>query len=311
MATLELLYKSKGCMNRQYGNTIVTVARRFLLAITLTLVVTGQSWAFGEGFASALCSSSLLKGVESVTGPIFPSGSIATTFRSEWGTGIVNAGIAGAKLTGSNYHGIVDLRETAYLESNAFLVDFYSNLRLWRFAVRGGYAFHEARSRKIDFTKIDLSAFSVRGEFDVVQFCWLAIGPSIDYYFNDPSFQGSFVPDSSNPANVFTIDVRGDRPIALGGYLRYVPPEICNFPMHFEAWFKLPYKGAKLKSYGASFVFRPQIYRFDLCARLMAEKQYLKFGNSPDASLNVTPAVQKWELDTEWDFFGVEVAAYF
>jgi hypothetical protein len=312
MATLESRYKTKGCMNRHYGNTIVTVARRGIFAAALTLIVLGQAWAFGEGFASALCSSSMLKSIESVTGPLFPCGSIATTFRSEWGAGIVNAGVAGAKLTGSNLASIVDLRETAYLESNAFLVDFYANLRLWRFGLRGGYAFHEARSRKIDFTKIDLSAYSVRGEFDLVQNCWLAVGPSVDYYFSDPSFQGSFQPIPGGAT--YTLDVRGDRPIALGGYMRYVPPEIIGWPVHFEAWFKMPFKGAKLKSYGASLVFRPQIYRFDLCARLMAEKKYLKFGKEPDSDYHQSNnflAPHKWEVDTEWDFLGVEVAAYF
>jgi hypothetical protein len=315
MATLESRYNTKGCMNRHCGNTIVTVAARGFLAVALTLVVLGQAWGFGEGFASALCSSSMLKSIESVTGPLFPCGSIATTFRSEWGTGIVNAGVAGAKLTGSAADGTsfgqVDLRDAAHLETNAFLVDFYANLRLWRFGLRGGYAFHEARSRKIDFTKIDLSAYSVRGEFDLVQNCWLAVGPSVDYYFNDPRFEGSVQPVAPGPT--YTVNVRGDRPIALGGYMRYVPPEIIGWPMHFEAWFKMPFKGAKLKSYGASFAFRPQIYRFDLCTRLIAEKKYLKFGKEPDSDYHHSGNLerQKWEVDTEWDFFGVEVAAYF
>ncbi len=70
--------------------------------------------------------------------------------------------------------------------------------------------------------------------------------------------------------------------------MRYVPPEIIGFPVHFEAWFKLPYKGAKLKSYGASLVFRPQIYRFDLCARLMYEKKYLKFGKEPNSDYHLS-----------------------
>lgn len=301
-------------MNRHCGNTIVTVARRGVLAVALMLVVVGQTWALDEGFASALCSSSLVKSIESVTGPLFPSGGIATTFRSEWGTGIVTSAIVGATLTGSQYQGLVDLRETAYLESNDFLVDFYTKLRLWRFALRGGYAFHEARSRRIEFTKIDLSAFSLRGEFDVIQSCWLAVGPSIDYYFNDPSFQGSFLKSPGTPGSqVYTVDVRGDRPIALGGYIRYVPPEILNWPLHFEAWFKVPYKGAKLKSYGASLVFRPQIYRFDLCAKLIAEKQYLKFGKEHDSDYREVTGLppQQWEVDTEWNFFGMELAAYF
>ena len=78
MAILEILYKLKGCMIRHNGSTIVTVARSGLLAVALTVVVFGHAWGFAEGFASALCSSSLLRTVESVTGPLFPCGGIAT-----------------------------------------------------------------------------------------------------------------------------------------------------------------------------------------------------------------------------------------
>ncbi len=309
MASLEILYKLKGCMIRHNGSTIVTVARSGILAVALTLAVFGHAWGFAEGFASALCSSSMLKSIESVTGPLFPCGGIATTFRSELGTGLVNTTVGGAKLTGSTF-GAVDLRDAAYLETNTFLVDFYTKLRLWRVAVRAAYVFHETRSRKVDYTNIDLSGYSVRGEFDVVQNCWLSVGPSIDYYFTDPSFRGSF--QQTIPGTIYTLDVRGDRPIALGGYLRYVPPEIIGWPLHVEAWFQLPYKGAKLKSYGGSLVFRPQIYRFDLCAKLLYEKRYLKFGKEHNSDYHQSfQDPQKWELDTEWDFFGVELAAYF
>ncbi len=89
--------------------------------------------------------------------------------------------------------------------------------------------------------------------------------------------------------------------------LRYVPPEIIGIPMHVEAYYNLPLAGSRLTFYGGSLVFRPQIYRFDLAAKVGLERTYLKFSQSRE---NALPS-QNWEIDMEWDMFKFEVAAYF
>ncbi len=75
--------------------------------------------------------------------------------------------------------------------------------------------------------------------------------------------------------------------------------------MHLEAWADFPLKGSPYKSYGASVVFRPQIYRFDLFTRLKME--YATFNLSSIDSSNNGP----WDLELQWILYGAEFGIYF
>ncbi len=61
--------------------------------------------------------------------------------------------------------------------------------------------------------------------------------------------------------------------------------------------------------------FRPQIYRFDLSCKLLAEMTHLKFQNGAETLNHQLPTAtlppQTWELDMEWKYFGVEFSVYF
>jgi len=244
--------------------------------------------------------------------------------------------VVSAKLSGDN-QGEFNLRSAAVLDESPLRFDTYADLRFWRFGFRGAYSNAETRTRSVNGGHVDFSGLILGGDVDAVQFQWLTVGSSIDFYFIDPRIQGVFWTNPNDPTGVLnteTIDLIGDRPITWGSYLRYVPPEILGFPVHVEAMYKVPLKGSKLIIYGASLVFRPQIYRFDVSCKLIAEKTHLKFQNNTQIQLfNVSPVTtvdafgnavtllsppspvptlpQNWELDMEWKYFGVEFAAYF
>ena len=310
------MHKDKGAFNGgcRWGTLLGVV----------TLVLCLPAMCLADGYAAALVPTGLVSAFESVCGPIFPEKGLASTFRSEFGTSVIGASIDGANLTGAVLTER-DLRVVSYLDTSALGYDFYADVRLWRFGLRTEYSNFQTRSRYVDFARFDLSGLRLRGTFDVVQFCWLALGASADFLFIDPTFQGSMFTSASDPPAppvpvTATLDLKGKRPVTVGAYLRYVPPEILNMPMHFEAFGNLPWKGSRLKSYGCAFVFRPQIYRFDLAARLLVEKVYLKFQNepldqiagpAPPPPLPASIGFQNWELDMEWTKFGIEVAAYF
>jgi hypothetical protein len=180
------------------------------------------------------------------------------------------------------------------------------------------YTNAETRSRRVNGARIDFSGLILGADFDAVQFQWLTLGASIDFYFIDPTLQGKFATNLLDPSGVIntaTIDIIGNRPTTLGAYLRYVPPEILGFPVHVEAKYKVPLSGSKLTIYGAALAFRPQIYRFDLSCKLLAEMTHLKFQNGAETVSHQLPVAtlppQTWELDMEWKYFGVEFSVYF
>ncbi|MBI5569947.1 MAG: hypothetical protein HY914_08390 [Desulfomonile tiedjei] len=304
------MHKDKGAFN---GG-----CRRGTLLGVVMLVLCVPTACLADGYAAALVPTGLVSAIESVVGPIFPEKGFGSTFRSEFGTSVIGASIDGAKLTGDQLKER-DLRRVSYLDVNPLGYDFYADLRLWRFGLRTEYSNFQARSNRVDFARFDLSGLRLAGTFDVIQFCWLAFGASADFLFIDPTFQGSLISNvTTTPTTITTIDLKGKRPVTVGAYLRYVPPEILNMPVHVEIFGKIPWKGSKLKSYGGALVFRPQIYRFDLAARLLVEKTYLKFTDEPMEQVSAlgVPAptdlgFQNWELDMEWTKFGFEVAAYF
>jgi hypothetical protein len=302
----------KDCTMLIHRSKKVTGVRGVILLAAVLVTVWGQAPCFADGFASSLCSSGTVRTLESIFGPIFPCGGIGTTFRSELGTGLLTASAENATLTGPD--GVVrDLRGVSFLDKYPVLFNYYANLRLWRFGLRGTFTNFEDVSGKIRFAKADFTGFSLRGQFDAIQTCWCSAGLMATGYFTEPQFQGlvvQFDPNTGAYRLPDERDIKGDRPITYGVYLRYVPPEIFNFPMHFEAFGALPLKGStKLKSFGVAFVFRPQIYRFDLAARLIFDKAYMKFENTNVQLFNNIP--EKWQVDMNWNFYGAEVAAYF
>jgi hypothetical protein len=279
--------------------------------------------AFLVGFDCCFAQSSWvtsafpMRTLEKYVGPIFPTGPWGSSFRSEIGTGLTAAEVKAAKLVGSTT-GELDLERAASLDKGPLEVDVYANLRLWRFGARAEYSNFTTRSRHRNYGKIDFSGIKLGFDADAVQLNWLALGCSVDFYLMNPTFQGQVTtldPFHNNAlVNALTLEVNGSKPATIGPYLRYVPPEILGFPLHFDAFYYLPLKGSKLTKYGCSFTFRPQIYRFDLALRFTVQRTHLKFNSDPDVQFATTltgPPFQQWELDLEWDKFGGDFIIYF
>lgn len=285
----------------------ITRAAVALLAIVVFLA-TAHSPCGAQGMFSSVFP---LNSVETFLGPIFPKCGISSSFRSEVGAGLAAAMLESAKLTGSQGE-TFNLKQSSHLDEAPERLDIYANLRIWRFGLRGNYWNFVTGSKHRDLAKLEMSGLILGGDFDLVQFEWLAIGGRADFYLLDPCFQGTIRrPDLSMEA---TLNVKGDRPITVGPYLRYVPPEILGWPVHVEAYLKFPVRGASLTSYGAGLVFRPQIYRFDIAARIYAEDTWLKFtsGAIDFFSPNVPAlAEQDWKLNVEWRLYGLDFAVYF
>jgi hypothetical protein len=303
-------------MRRTKRTRAVKSITRVILA-TILLCAVGFVPCYAQSYGSSLSSLFALSSIESIVGPIFPAKGLCSTFRSEVGTGFRAGDVVSAKLTGAN-QGELNLRSAAALDEGPLRYDTYAILRFWRFGARGVYTNAETRSRRVNGARIDFSGLVLGADFDAVQFQWLTLGASIDFYFIDPRFQGIFATnplDQSGVLTTATIDLVGNRPNTLGAYLRYVPPEILGFPVHVEARYIVPLSGSKLTIYGASLAFRPQIYRFDLSCKLIAEKTHLKFQNGAETVAHQGPMAtlppQTWELDMEWKYFGLEFAAYF
>jgi hypothetical protein len=303
-------------MRRTKRSRAVKSITRVILATILVCAV-GFVPCYAQSYSSSLSSLLALSSIESIVGPIFPAKGLCSTFRSEVGTGVRLGDVVSAKLTGAS-QGELSLRTSSFLDESPLRYDTYAILRFWRFGARGVYTNAETRSRRVNGARVDFSGLILGGDFDAVQFQWLTLGTSIDFYFIDPRFQGVFARtplDPNGALNTATIDLIGNRPITWGTYLRYVPPEIIGFPVHVEARYILPLQGSKLTIYGASLAFRPQIYRFDVSCKLLAEMTHLKFQNGAETLDHQLPVAtlppQTWELDMQWKYFGVEFSVYF
>ncbi len=294
---------------RLLGKAILILLFAFV-ACTNATTSFAQSWG-----ANGLFS---VNSLESVIGPIFPVGGWCNSFRSEIGTGIGVAKFDKATLSSSL--GTFDLikydpdassgHDT--LDGSPLKYQVKAILRLWRLGLRAAYENFDARTYLAKSGKFDFTGLNLGADFDLVQFNWLSIGLGGDFYFIDPYFHGGIVLPT---LNVGVVDIKGERPINWGAYFRYMPPDILGFPMHVEAYFRLPYrKASSYSSLGASLVFRPQIYRFDVSAKLSFEKSYLKFSDASTVSEITIPPVQfgeNWEFNSVWKLFSVDVAIYF
>lgn len=294
-----------------HRNSMVSALVKGVLALML-ICAAGGTPCFAQSQAAALGSALPLGRLERFIGPLIPAQGIGSTFRSEVTGGFSSGSVEGAKLSGFGT-GELSLRKSL-LDEAPLRLDASAIFRFWRFGLRAAYTNFETRARHVNLAKIDFSGLALGGDVDLVQFPWLSLGASVDFYLYDPSFRGPiFFVDPNSTFSVVTLEIVGRKPTTVGGYLRYVPPEILGYPLHLEAWFKAPVGGgSKLTAFGGALAFRPQIYRFDVACKFFAAKEYLKFSNDPSAQLSTfSLAEQRWEVDMEWNLYGVDFSIYF
>ena len=184
-------------MRRTKRTRAVKSITRVILAAILVCGV-GFVPCYAQSYSSSLSSLLAVSSIESIVGPIFPAKGFCSTFRSEVGTGFRAGDVVSAKLTGAN-QGEVNLRTAAFLDEGPLRYDAYAILRFWRFGARGVYTNAETRSRRVNGARIDFSGLILGADFDAVQFQWLTLGASIDFYFIDPTLQGKFATNLLDP----------------------------------------------------------------------------------------------------------------
>ncbi len=295
----------------------ITLLAVVLIAIALASPAVSSAQSFGSSFG----------GLETVFGPFLPANGWGNSFRSEVGAGISavyvqRAGMLVGKgrfATQPEAFNLLRNSDLAQVNGSADLdrfpakLDIYGKLRFWRGAFNIHYTYFPIRSRNLDLGTLDLSALKLGLEADVVQLNWLSVGAVVEFALTEPTFYGAFVPYSFTPvgslvngdAKVNYTHVSGKKPNTAGAYIRYMPPEIMNFPLHIEAYYKAPLSGSKLTQWGGALVFRPQIYRFDTAIKLTGQKNTLSFTNDP------SPPDSEIRMDLEWAAFGIEAAIYF
>lgn len=265
-----------------------------------------------------------IRSLEPYFSQVFPITNWSNSFRSEWGLRFSVAEVQKAHLTGKLV-GTVDLspdldqndREDEkiepYLNGMPVRLDVYAAFRVWRLALRANYAEFTNRANLSRRGYLDFGGFSVGGDVDVIRREWLLVGLCADAYFRDPVFNGYVPYNTTLPRDFFNGEVKGMHPVTVGYYVRYVPPEILGMPVYFETFLNYPVKGAYYASIGASLVFRPQIYRFDILARLKFQRVNLVFDEDTIStvgdSLNQQP--QNWQVEAAWNIYGLEFGMYF
>lgn len=281
-----------------------------LVSMVLSIVVAAP--CSGQTLGSGLLSQFPLNSLERYIGPLVPQGGIGATFRSEVCAGPAVGVVMDARLYGTEWERR-ELQGFLALEEYPIRYDVNANLRFWRFGVLLGYTFfetvgdgHPGGPTPARTAKIDISGFRLGGSCDVVQLNWLTAGIAAEHHFFHPGFIG-VVPDNDNLGS-YELVFRGAQPTTVRPYLRYVPPDILGFPLHIEAFYNIPVSETKLSSWGAALAFRPQIYRFDVTAKLTFDRKYLSFEGAPE--ITALPA-QRWTLDMEWNVYGVELGVYF
>jgi len=285
--------------------------RKQIVVAAMVLCLFAAGPCFAQSFGESVFNYFLpLKSIESITGPIFPACGVGSTFRSEFLAGVSTAEITAVKLQGAN--GMErELREFSHLDQAPLRFDLAANLRCWRFGLRGKYSNFTARSKYQNLASLEITGLNAGVDADLVAFPWLTIGAALDVSMYEPRFKG-LVRDTI--WGDFFVDVSGEKPSTVGCYIRYVPPEILNCPVHVEAFYNTPLKGSRKTSFGIAASFRPQIYRFDLACRLYAEKTFLNFKTPPDVQFDPFapgPPLQIWTMELEWANYGLDFAVYF
>jgi len=300
----------KGCMKLNALPTVALLGMVVMALLCVAGVGPANAQSYGPSLSSLRSIFPLMGTVEQYIGPILPPDGLGNSFRSEFGTGVAAASIQGATLTGSR-SGAIDLRKAAGLDEQPLRLDIFGNMRLWRLGLRANYWNFDARSKHRNINHFDLTGLIFGGDVDLICHNWITAGMSTDFYLFDPRFQGRL--HFALPGETYTLDVKGERPITIGGYVRYVPPEILNWPLHVEGFLKASVNSTALTSFGARFVFRPQIYRFDVACRLLVEKTWVQYSAEPQTQTlsGVRVREEEWSLDVEYNVYGIDLAVYF
>ncbi len=293
----------------------LSVAARVTLVCALLFTVTVVP-CYGQSLGSGLVSAFPLNSLERYIGPLLPRNGIGATFRSEICAGPGLGALQDVRLSGTDW-AERQLQGWLALDEYPMRYDINSNLRFWRFGLLLGYSFFETIGHRGDpdgpggtparTGKVDISGFRLGGSCDVVQLTWLTAGVEAEHYFFEPGFSGDLDLEDNTAGRLI---VKGAQPTTVRPYLRYVPPDILGFPVHFEAFYGIPVSGAKLTSWGATLAFRPQIYRFDVAAKLTFARKHLGFETAPEfADSDFTS--DRWTMDMQWNMYGLELALYF
>ena len=286
-----------------------------IIVMLAVLVGPGVVSCPAQSLFASFPSAYVVETIEGYIGPIFPPNGIGSTFRSEIGTRFTLYDLRSAYIRGDQA-GELDLRDALPLDKAPNKIDFHGNFRLWRFGLRFNYQYFEDENKAKNLGELDFTGLSVGGDVDLVQRRYATFGLSGDYYFINPKLHASFHAATVIGRDEYgvpllgsaTLNITGQPPLTAGPYLRFTPPTIIGMPMHFEAYYNLPLGGSTLQQYGVRFVFRPQVYRFDLACKIGLGVTYLKFTNLPELS-SLDP--QRWEVDCKWEHASLEFAAYF
>ncbi|MGC8657701.1 MAG: hypothetical protein ACP5U1_01380 [Desulfomonilaceae bacterium] len=275
------------------------------------------------------------KSLQTFFGPLFPPIGLGNTFRSEFGMGMATPMFDRIKLTGTdatnnapvslnllnnNATTPPDLGDAGWepiimtqsLDGGPVVYDFFAKFRAWRFAGKVGYMIFDARSRRADGSGFFFDTVTLTGDADLIQGPWLTAGVRTIWYLNQPYFKFNFLNyaiNSTQTNQIRQLYFNANPPATIGVYLRYIPPEILGFPMHFDAYADFPLKGSPLQTYGVALVFRPQVYRFDLFTRLKMERS--TFNINADVPSPITNSSTSWSLDMLWNLYGAEFGIYF
>jgi len=308
----------KGRMNGKTYNGALKSGMVVLVTVC-SLVAWSAQPAVAQSFDSLITSAFPLSGIEKYIGPILPGKEAGSSFRSETALAVDISQVRDARIRGESI-GELDLRGTVPLDEAPYRYRAYANVRFWRLGARAEGAYFEDRHKHNGPAFFRFSGLRIGGDFDIVHFEWLSLGIALDYYAYQPQWDGRIwlgrlaQPDPTAAGAVpFYLNLKGSRPMTLGPYLRYVPPEIFNFPLHVEARYNLPVAGSRYTTVQGALVFRPQIYRFDAAIKLNYERAYLSFSGPPDGSTLANPPYpsQSFDLNMEWDFLGLDGVVYF
>ncbi len=284
----------------------------------------GERHCHAQFSDSGLASILPLNSFQGFFGPLLPPEGISSTFRSELGLGggmasLLKANVKNGNTTfnllnnGSTTDSVGGVIVSEFyvparsLDGAPSVFQFYSKTRLWRLAFNASYTFFDTYSRRSTDDGVFFSGPILGGDIDLIHNGWLAAGISANFYLNQPQFVFKD-PSSRQVAGMVPLDTSfyGSAPSNIGVYVRYTPPEIWNFPLHLEAHYYMPFGGSKWTSWGFALAFRPQIYRFDLSARLKLDNQYLNINGTDSATAN-----PNWEADFQWSILGMDVGVYF
>ncbi|MHB8204201.1 MAG: hypothetical protein ACYDHG_10945 [Desulfomonilaceae bacterium] len=302
-----------------------------IFCFVMALMASGWGRAEAQVPDFGLGSIVPFKSLQTFFGPLFPATCIGDTFRSEFGMALSTPLFDRITLTGKDINNPVSLNLlnnaatmppggaaqgwdpsviTQSLDGGPVVYDFFGKLRVWRFAGKVDYSIFEARSRREDGSGFFFDSVILTGDVDIIQGPWLTAGGRFQFYLNQPYFKFNLGIPFSGLANggfdhFDKIYFSADAPWTIGAYIRYVPPEILGFPVHFDAYADFPLKGSPLKTYGVAFVFRPQVYRFDRFTRLKLERTTFTISG------DVSSTNSSWSLDMLWNLYGAEFGIYF